>query len=154
MRLLVSILISLAFNQPNFAQETSYKDSVIALRNETRRGTKVYNDHDNEAKRKYFYHKKTKKIVGIFISPYKSGAAFQYEFINNELVMIRLYLPLSALPPTSRGKKNYGIYFFKNNVFVGKDELNFPQIDIEQFKVQGLELFKRAVHFLEKKGIK
>jgi len=150
----ISVLISLLFIQEGIAQETSYKDSVIALLNETRRGTKVYNEHDKGAKRKYFYHKKTKKIVGIFISPYKSGAAFQYEFINNELVMIRLYLPLSALPPTSRGEKNYGVYFFKNNVFVDKDELNFPQIDIEQFKVQGLELFKRAVQFLEKKGIK
>ena len=44
-------------------------------------------------------------------------------------------------------------YYFKDGILVDKYELNFPQIDIEKYKQEGLELYKRAEIYLKNKGV-
>ncbi len=44
-------------------------------------------------------------------------------------------------------------YYFQDGVLVDKYELNFPEIDIEKYKQEGLELYKRAEIYLKNKGV-
>ena len=97
-------------------------------------------------------HKKSNQIVTIITLPNKSHSAVYYDFLNNELVKMIIQLPYSAMP-SSIGKKMHGAYYFKDGVLTDKDELNFPVVNIEKYRNEGLELQKRAVLYLKSKSI-
>jgi len=65
---------------------------------------------------------------------------------------MRIDLPYSEMP-SSRGKPMGSAYYFQDGVLVDKYELNFPEIDIEKYKQEGLELYKRAEIYLKNKGV-
>ena len=65
---------------------------------------------------------------------------------------MKIDLPYSEMP-SSRGKPMGSAYYFKEGVLVDKFELNFPEIDIEKYKQEGLELYKREEIYLKNKGV-
>ena len=139
--------------QNGYGQQRAYKDSVDDLTLKlAKKGSKTFKDNDKEAKRHYWYHKKSNQIVAIVIVNVISHSAAYYVFIDNKLVKMRINLPYSEMP-SSRGKPMGSAYYFKDGILVDKYELNFPQIDIEKYKQEGLELYKRAEIYLKNKGV-
>ena len=152
MRIIICFVAFICFLQVGDAQSTTYKDSIDMLLNETRKGNKVYRDKDTAAKCLYFFHKKKKQIVTAVLAPSGSHSAYHYDFIDNELVRIVFYLPYS-IRPESRGKPMNGIYYFRNGYLAHKVEINFPELDIEAYRIQGIELYDRAIQFLKNRGV-
>ena len=152
MRIIICIPLLICFWAKAYAQSTAYKDSIDLLVNQTKKGNKVYRDKDTAGKRLYFFNKRNKQIVGLVLAPTGSHSAYQYEFINNELVRIVLYLPYS-MRPESRGKPMSGTYYFRNGSLADKVEINFPEVNIEYYKQLGIELHDRAILFLKNEGI-
>lgn len=132
MRIIICIVTFICSLQVGDAQSVTYKDSVDLLLNQTRKGNKVYRDRDTAAKRLYFFNKKKKQIVGAVLAPTGSHSAYHFDFINNELLRIVLYLPYSVRPE-SIGKPMTGIYYFRNESLAHKIEINFPELNIEAY---------------------
>lgn len=65
---------------------------------------------------------------------------------------MRIDLPYSEMP-SSIGKPMGSAYYFQDGVLVDKYELNFPETDIEKYKQEGVELYKRAEMYLKNKGV-
>ena len=152
MRIIISIVAFICFKQSTYTQFATYKDSVDLLLNETRKGNKVYRDKDTAAKRLYFFNKQKRQVVGTVLAPTGSHSAYHFHFINNELVRIVFYLPY-AVRPESIGKPMSGIYYFRNGSLVDKVEINFPELDIEAYRILGIKLYDRAMQFLNNKGV-
>ncbi len=152
MRIVICIAAFIYFQQDSSAQPATYKDSVDLLLDQTRKGNKVYSDKDAAAKRLYFFNKKKKQIVTAVLAPTGSHSAYHFHFINNELVKIIFYLPYSVRPE-SKGKPMNGIYYLRNGSIAYKIEINFPELDVEAYRIQGIELYDRAVQFLKYKGV-
>ena len=141
------------FIQNGYGQEKTYKDSIddITLK-QIKKGSKTFRDHDKHAKRHYWYNKRSNQIVSIVIGYHNEHSAVYYDFLDNELVSMRIDLPYSAMP-SSRGKPMHSAYYFKDGALVAKYEVNFPTVDIEEYKKEGFELYKRAEMYLKNKGI-
>jgi len=45
----------------------------------------------------------------------------------------------------------HSAYYFKGEILVDRYEINFPEVDIEKYKNEGLELFKKASAYLKNK---
>lgn len=150
MKIWLFLGIFLIYTKHINAQELRYKDSVELLIEETRKGNKIYHDKDTEAKRMYYFNKRSKEVVTIIIAPTNRHSAFHYSFINGQLLRIRLYLPYTAIP-SSIGKKMYGSFYYRNGILADKNVLNFPELDMEQFYQKGLALYSRAIEFLRSK---
>jgi hypothetical protein len=141
------------FIQNGFGQGKAYRDSVDnIIMKQIKKGSKHFNDKDKEAKRHYWYNKTSNQIVGVVIVNVIRHSAFYYDFLNTELIKMKIDLPYSEMP-SSRGKPMGSAYYFKEGVLVDKFELNFPEIDIEKYKQEGLELYKRAEIYLKNKGV-
>lgn len=152
MKAIICITMLTSFALASHSQSANYKDSIDILVNQTRKGNKVYHDKDTAGKRHYFFSKTKKQIVGIVFAPTASHSAYQYDFINNELAKIVLYLPYT-LRPESRGKPMSAVYYFRDGLLADKVEINFPEVNIEYYKQIGIELHNRAMLFLKIKGI-
>lgn len=139
-----------------FSQKTnsqnSYKDSVIIYHKQLKKRNKAYKDHDNDGKRFYFVQKKSEQLVSIVFSPNKLHRSYTYNIKDGKIISMQLYLPYEMMP-SSRGKKMYGIFYFKDGVLVQKDLMNFPEVDVISYYQIGLKLYKRAVAFLREKVI-
>ena len=153
MKAVVYIVAFSLFIQNGYSQGEAYRDSVdkIVVK-QIKKGNKTFNEKDKEAKRYYWYHKKSNQIVGIAIVYVSQHSAANYYFFNNKLVKMKIDLPYSEMPG-SRGKPMGSAYYFQDGVLVDKYELNFPEIDIEKYKQEGLELYKRAEIYLKNKGV-
>jgi hypothetical protein len=153
MKAVVHIIAFFLFIQNGYGQGKAYRDSVDKiLMKQIKKGNKTFHDKDKEAKRSYWYHKKSNQIVGIAIGNVIQHSAANYYFLNNKLIVMRIYLPYSEMP-SSRGKPMGSAYYFKDGALVDKYELNFPVIDIEKYRQEGLELYKRAEIYLKNKGL-
>ena len=143
------LILSLIFCslQDSVAQNRTYKDSVDLILKLTKRGNRIYHEKNFEGTRHYYYNKIQKQIVSVIYVPRKKHSAYEYHFINRQLVKMRLYLPYS-MSPESIGKQMAAAYYFCNDKLADKIEINFPIIDIDYYKVLGLELFDRAEKFL------
>ena len=86
----------------------------------------------------------------IFITNKNQKSSCHYLFLDNELVKMRIHLPYSAMPG-SIGKPMHSAYYFKGEILVDRYEINFPEVDIEKYKNEGLELFKKASAYLKNK---
>ena len=154
MRVVFYIITFSLFIHNGYGQGEAYRDSIdkIVMKEIKRKGTKTFNDNDKDIKRHYWYNKNSNQIVSIAIGYNTQHSAVDYSFFNNELVQMRIFLPYSEMP-SSRGKPMGSAYYFKDGVLVDKYELNFPKVDIEKYKQEGLELYKRAEIYLENKGV-
>ena len=153
MKAVIYIVVFFLFFQNGYGQGKAYRDSVdnIVMK-QIKKGSKHFNDKDKEAKRHYWYNKKSNQIVGVVIVNVIRHSAFYYAFLNKELIRMKIELPYSEMPG-SRGKPMGSAYYFQDGVLVDKYELNFPEIDIEQYQQEGLELYKRAEIYLKNKGV-
>ena len=153
MKALIYIVAFFLFTQDGYSQGKAYRDSVDKiLMKQIKKGSKHFTDNDKEAKRHYWYNKKSNQIIGVVIGNVIRHSAFYYDFLNKELIKMKIQLPYSEMP-SSRGKPMGSAYYFKDGVLVDKYELNFPEIDIEKYKQEGLELYKRAEIYLKNKGV-
>jgi hypothetical protein len=134
------------------SQQITYKDSIDKVLKQYRKGNKVFNDKDENIKRRYYYHKKSKQISTIIISNTSEHSGTIYYFLNAKLVTMSIYLPYSAMP-SSKGKPMSSAYYFKDENLVDKYEVNFPKVDVEKYKMDGLQLYEEAVMHLRNKGV-
>jgi len=152
MKAITCIGIFLLLTQYLNSQQITYKDSIDKVLKQYRKGNKVFHDKNEDIKRRYYYHKKTNQISTIIISNSAEHSETIYYFLSEKLVTMSIYLPYSAMP-SSRGKPMSSAYYFKDETLVDKYEVNFPKVDIEKYKLEGLELYERAVTFLKNKGV-
>jgi len=153
MKAFIHIVAFFLFIQNAYGQGKAYRDSVDKiLMKQIKKGSKTFKDSDKDIKRLYYYHKKSNQIADIIIADKIKHSAVYYAFIDGELVRMRIDLPYSEMP-SSRGKPMGSAYYFQDGVLADKYELNFPEIDIEKYKQEGLELYKRAEIYLKNKGV-
>lgn len=153
MKAVVYIAALFLFTLNGYGQKKSYKDSVddITLK-QIKKGSKTFRDNDKDTKRYYWYNKRSNQIVGISIGYHNEHSAASYAFLNNKLVKMRIDLPYSAMP-SSRGKPMHSAYYFKDGVLVERYEVNFPVVDIEKYKQEGLGWQRRAETYVKNKGV-
>ena len=153
MKAFIHIVAFFLFIQNAYGQGKTYRDSVDKiLMKQIKKGSKSFHDKDKEAKRYYWYHKKSNQIVGIAIVNVIQHSAASYYFFNTKLVVMGINRPYSEMP-SSRGKPMGSAYYFKDGALFDRYELNFPMIDIEKYRQEGLELYKRAEIYLKNKGV-
>ncbi|MBP8114943.1 MAG: hypothetical protein KAY50_06265 [Chitinophagaceae bacterium] len=49
-------------------------------------------------------------------------------------------------------KKIYGRFYYRDGELVDKELINFQEVNIASYYQTGIELYKRGVRFLKKKG--
>lgn len=125
------------------AQDSSYRDSIDIVLTKFKKGNKIYHDNDSAGKRHYYYNKASEQIKTIIFLPAKMHSAYYFDYINNQLVRIKLQLPYS-MNPSAAGKPMRSVYYFRNNVLVDKTEINFPTIDISTYLQTGINLLERG----------
>jgi hypothetical protein len=152
MKAIICIGIFLFGAQNLISQQVTYKDSIDRVLEQYRKGNKVFNNNEKSTKRHYFFNKKLNQIVGIVIVNTTQHSGTNYYYLDTELLLMRIYLPYSAMP-SSKGKPMSSAYYFKEGVLVEKVEINFPKVDIEKYKLEGMELYEQAVLHLKNKGI-
>jgi len=152
MNLLISSFFLLYFSQNVLGQDIAYRDSVKSSFKQVKKGTKIIKEKDNESKTLYYYHKKSNQVVSIIFVSQTPKKTVYYHFLDSDLVIINIQLPYSVMQ-SSIGKSMYGFYYFKNGILRDKNELNFPSIDIEEYRTQGVELYNRAISYLRARRI-
>lgn len=152
MKYSILFLFCLYSIQNTFAQSKIYKDSIELQLKLARKGNIIYHDKDSAGYRLYWYSKSQKQIVTIAYKPPNKCCAYEYFFLNGQLVRFRPYLPYS-MNPEAKGKPMSAAYYFRNNILIEKIEINFPVIDIEYYIKLGLDLFDRSKLFLRNKRI-
>ena len=148
MKYLTCLLLTFCSLQDTVAQNGIYKDSVELLLKSTKHGNRIYREKDIEGKHLYFYNKSRKQVTTIVLNAVNEHSAYEYHFINRQLVKMKLYLPYS-INPKSVGKPMSAVYYFSNDTLVQKIGINFPLVDIDTYKVLGLKSFNRAEQFIK-----
>ena len=146
----IFILLILFRSVDSSSQSTPTSDSIDIILKPFKKGNKIYREKDSVGKKDIYYNKRNGQIVSIIYQPAERPSAYEYSFVDGELVRMRLFLPYS-MNPEAIGKRMLSAYYFRDNILIDKIEMNFPEIDIEYYRALGVRLFEPAIRSVKTK---